>query len=100
MIGGTRRGGSRSFGKSRLIIALIFIGFSFISYLSSKEYNPVTGENQYISITPRQEIALGLQAAPQMIQQHGGLYPDQKYQDMVDNIGNALVKNSKAAESA
>lgn len=98
MIGGTRRG-RRNFGKSRLIIALVFIGFSFISYLSSKEYNPVTGEDQYISITPRQEIALGLQAAPRMIQQYGGLYPEQKYQDMVDRIGNTLVRNSKAGES-
>ena len=97
MIGGTRRG--RSLGKSRLVIALIFIGFSVISYMSSKEYNPVTGENQYISLTPRQEIALGLQAAPQMIRQHGGLYPDQKYQDMVDRIGNALVRNSQAGET-
>ncbi|MCB0731508.1 MAG: M48 family metalloprotease [Ignavibacteriae bacterium] len=96
MIGGTR---NRSFGKSRLIIALIFIGFSLISYLSSKEYNPVTGEEQYISLTPKQEIALGLQAAPKMIQQYGGLYPDQKYQDMVDRVGNLLVKNSKASET-
>lgn len=97
MIGGTRN--NRSFGKSRLIIALIFVGFSFISYLSSKEYNDVTGENQYISMTPRQEIALGLQAAPQMIQQHGGLYPDQQHQDIVDRIGNSLVRKSKASET-
>ncbi|MCB9207361.1 MAG: M48 family metalloprotease [Ignavibacteriales bacterium] len=97
MIGGT--GNSRSFGKTRLIIALVFIGFSLISYLGSKEYNPVTGEEQYISMTPRQEIALGLQAAPEMIQQYGGLYPDQKYQDMVDNIGLKLVRNTKAAET-
>lgn len=95
MLGGTRR--SRSYGKSRLIIALVFIGFSLVSYLSSKDYNEVTGENQYISITPRQEIALGLQAAPKMIQQYGGLYPDKAAQDAVDRIGNELVKNSKAA---
>ena len=96
MIGGTR---NRTMGKSRLILAVVFIGFSFISYLSSKEFNPVTGEDQYISLTPRQEIALGLQAAPQMIQQYGGLYPDQKYQDMVDNIGLSLVRKSKASET-
>lgn len=97
MIGGTKK--NRSFGKSRLIIALIFIGFSFISYFSSKEYNSVTGEDQYISLTPRQEIALGLQAAPKMIQQYGGLYPEQRYQEMVDRIGNALVNNSRVKET-
>lgn len=97
MIGGT--GNTRSFGKSRLIIALVFIGFSLISFLSSKEYNPVTGEEQYIGMTPKQEIALGLQAAPQMIDQYGGLYPNQQYQDIVDRIGMSLVRNSKAAET-
>lgn len=97
MLGGGSQ--SRSFAKSRLIIALIFIGFSLISYLSSKEYNPVTGEEQYISLTPRQEIALGLQAAPQMIKQFGGLYPNQQYQDLVDRIGNNLVRNTKVAET-
>ncbi len=98
MLGGARRSGT-SMLKVRLLIAVGFIGFSLFSYLGSKEYNPVTGEAQYISMTPRQEVALGLQAAPKMIQQYGGLYPDQKYQDMVDNIGHALVQNSTASET-
>ncbi len=97
MLGGTSRG--RSLGKSRLIVAIIFIGFSLFSYFSSKEYNPVTGENQYISITPKQEIALGLRATPQMIQQYGGMYPSQEYQDIVDRIGNTLIKNSEAGKT-
>jgi len=99
MIGGTRRRGASSFIKSRLIIALIFIGFSLISYMGSKVYNPVTGEEQHISLTPKQEIALGLQAAPKMIQQYGGEYPDQKYQDMVDRIGFKLVRNSAVKQT-
>ncbi len=97
MLGSTRR--SRSYSKSRIIIALVFIGFSLFSYLGSKEYNEVTGENQYISLTPRQEIALGLQAAPKMIQKFGGLYPDKAAQDAVNRIGNELVKNSLAAKT-
>jgi len=99
MLGGTSRRSGTSMLKVRLLIAVAFIGFSLFSYLGSKEYNPVTGKEQYISMTPRQEIALGLQAAPKMIQQYGGLYPEQKYQDMVDNIGHALVKNSKASST-
>ena len=99
MIGGTRRRGASSFVKTRLIIALVFIGFSLISYMSSKEYNPVTGEEQHISLTPKQEVALGLQAAPRMIRQYGGEYPDPKYQDMVDRIGYKLVHNSAAGKT-
>ncbi|MCP5064079.1 MAG: M48 family metalloprotease [Ignavibacteriae bacterium] len=99
MLGGTNRRSGTSMIKIRLLIAVGFIGFSLFSYLGSKEFNPVTGEQQYISMTPKQEVALGLQAAPKMIQQYGGLYPDQKYQDMVDNIGHTLIKNSQASQT-
>ncbi|MGH7885845.1 MAG: M48 family metalloprotease [Thermodesulfobacteriota bacterium] len=82
-------------GKGRLLIGLAFAAFAFFSYCSSKEYNPVTGEEQYVSLTPKQEIAIGLQSTPQMIEQYGGLYPDQRAQDFVDKIGNRLLKNSE-----
>lgn len=83
--------GPRSGGKIRLMIALAIAAFSLISYFGSKEYNPVTGENQYLGLTAEQEIALGLQATPQMLQQYGGLYPDQRLQSYVDQVGNKLV---------
>ena len=86
---------SRRGGKGRLLIGLVVAAFALISYFSSKEYNPITGEDQYISITPKQEIALGLQSTPQMIQQHGGLYPDQELQDYVDAVGNKLLQNEQ-----
>jgi len=56
----------------------------------------VTGENQYLSLTPDQEIALGLQSAPEMIQEFGGLSPDQNAQTTVDNIGFNIVNKSVA----
>ena len=34
-----------------------------------------------------------------MAQQHGGLYPNQEYQDFVDKVGNKLVNNSIAKET-
>ncbi len=95
---GYRRGG-RSAWKMRLVMALILAGFSLCSYYGSSEYNEVTGEKQYISLTPHQEIALGLQAAPQMMKQHGGLHPSQEHQDIVDKIGWKLVNQSDAAKT-
>lgn len=89
----------RSNGKLRLLMALGVVVFSLISYCNSKEYNPVTGENQYISLTPHQEIALGLQSAPAMMQQHGGLHPDQRAQQYVDQIGMRLVQSSAAKDT-
>lgn len=86
----------RSSGKARLLMAVVIGIISLISYFSSSEYNPVTGEKQHISISKEQEIALGMQAVPEMVQQFGGLFPDQSMQDLVDKIGNDVVRKSAA----
>lgn len=91
--------GSRGFGWGRILVALAIAGFSVISYCSSKSYNPVTDEEQYVAMTPEQEIALGLQAAPEMAQQFGGLDPDPDAQALVDRVGQGIVQNSGAGES-
>jgi len=60
----------------------------------------VTGEKQRLGgITPRQEIALGLQAAPQMAARHGGLARDQRAQALVDQVGERIVRESAASKS-
>ena len=91
--------GSRRGGSGRLLMALVVAAFALFSYYSSKEYNPVTGEDQYIALTPSQEIALGLQAIPEMTQMHGGEYRDQDLQDYVDEVGFRIVDNSAARET-
>jgi len=90
---------ARSGGKARLMMAVVMVAIALFSFLSSRDVNEITGETQYISMTPRQEIALGLQATPQMIQQYGGLYDDPKVQEYVDTIGHKIVQNSAAADS-
>jgi beta-barrel assembly-enhancing protease len=92
----TRRGGS---GMGRLIMAGVVVLVSLISYFGSRQDNPVTGETQYIGITVEQEIALGLQAAPQMAAEFGGLDPDQQAQAIVDEVGNQIVQSSPAGSS-
>src|SRR5688500_4889655 len=90
------RGGS---SKGRLIFAAIIAIVSLMSYFGSRQDNPVTGETQYIGITVEQEIALGLQAAPQMAEEFGGLDPSQQDQAVLDQIGNTLVQSSVAART-
>jgi predicted Zn-dependent protease len=90
----------RSSGCSgRLIMAAAIALFSIISYFGSKQDNPITGETQYINITPEQEIALGLQAAPQMAAEFGGEDENANDQAIVDEIGNRLLQNSPAGRS-
>ncbi|NNK83879.1 MAG: M48 family metalloprotease [Flavobacteriaceae bacterium] len=85
--------------KTRLLIGLAIAAFFAIRYCNQREVNQYTGRMQAISITTEQEIAIGLQSAPQMAQQHGGLYPNNQYQAFVDQVGNKLVKSSLAAET-
>jgi predicted Zn-dependent protease len=85
--------------KIRLLIGAGIILFSLFKYYSNRDTNPYTGKKQSISLSIEEEIAIGLQSAPQMAQQHGGLYPDQKAQDLVDRIGASLVNNSVAKET-
>ena len=89
----------RSAAKARLYFALFLAGLAILSYTCSKEYNPVTGEKMHISLTPHQEIALGLQATPQMMQEYGGLHPDQQAQALVDRVGQKLVRESVAGQT-
>jgi predicted Zn-dependent protease len=91
----------RSGGEAiiRIIIGVGMAIFAVISYLGSSSYNEVTGENQYISLTPNQEIALGYQAQPEIVQQFGGEFNDRRVQEAFDSIGFDIIRNSIAADT-
>ncbi|SOU87431.1 M48 family metalloprotease [Tenacibaculum dicentrarchi] len=90
---------NRGGAKVKLLIGAAIALFALFKYCSSAEINPYTGKKQHISISPKQEIAIGLSSAPQMAQQHGGLHPNNNAQLLVDKIGKELVDNSIARES-
>jgi predicted Zn-dependent protease len=73
--------------------------FSIISYFGTTQNNPITGETQHISITPEQEIALGLQAVPEMASEFGGEDTNANNQTIVDQIGNNILQSSSAGNS-
>jgi predicted Zn-dependent protease len=85
--------------KFRIFIFIAVVAFAYLRKCSQEEVNPYTGKTQAISLSPEQEIAIGLQSAPEMAQQHGGLHPDNRYQALVDNVGQKLVNNSVAKET-
>ncbi len=90
----------RSIGGLRLLIGLAIGGFALFSYfVGNRQENPVTGEKQSVGLTAQQEVALGLQSAPEMIRQHGGFSRNQAAQLQVAEVGNRLVENSIAADS-
>ncbi len=88
-----RRGGGCS---GRLIMAAAVVIVSLLTYFGSQSTNPVTKDVQHISMSPDQEIAMGLQAAPEMASQFGGLDPSQADQQRVQKVGQTIVQGSPA----
>ncbi len=83
----------------RLGIGILFALFGFINYCSNVAENPITGERQRVQLSPRQEVAIGLQAREKMAAQHGGLYPDRTLQGYIAQVGEQVVRQSEASKS-
>lgn len=85
--------------KMMLIIGLLMAGYQAFKYYGNTQTNPITGEVQRVQWTAEQEKAIGLNAAPQMAQQHGGIHPDERARNVVANVGSRLVNNSIVRKS-
>jgi predicted Zn-dependent protease len=85
--------------KFRLIIMAVMGAVALFSYYSKMQVNPITGKRQAVSLTPQQEIAMGLQSAPQMAAEFGGEYADAKAQGIVKSVGQKLVNGTQAKNS-
>ncbi len=85
--------------KARIFIGVVIALIAVVSYYMKTDENPVTGEKQKVSLTVKEEIALGLQSAPEMIAEFGGEYRDSKLQAYVDRVGNKLVQSTEAGSS-
>jgi predicted Zn-dependent protease len=96
--GGARR---RGFGcGARILLALAIVAFALFRYFSQTEVNPVTGEKQHIAMTAEQEVALGLESAPEMARQMGGeVGPSDPRARAVSQIGQKIVRGSDASRS-
>ncbi|WP_460585927.1 M48 family metalloprotease [Hymenobacter arcticus] len=76
----------------RLIIGLIIAAVTLFGYFFNTSTNPVTGEKQHVNMTADQEIALGVQAVPEMAQQYGGESSDARATAAVQQVGQRIVQ--------
>ena len=84
-------------GKGRIVIALVIAAISLFMYFGRSSQNPVTGESQNVGdMTHEQEVALRLQAAPEMAQQFGGLSQDAQATQIVKDVCSRLLSRSQA----
>ncbi|MDX2012587.1 MAG: M48 family metalloprotease [Myxococcaceae bacterium] len=89
----------RSSSSVRLVVGLVIAAISVVSYLSRRSTNELTGETQYVKLTPSQEISLGLASAPQLTRQFGGATQDTELSRYVTRVGERLAKQSAAAKT-
>ncbi len=94
------RGGSQL--KMRLIIAAVIAIGAVVAYVSKFEKDLLTGEYRAVAMKPDQEIQMGLQAAPEMAQQMGGVLDPRtdKSAAHVAAVGQKLVQSYMAKDSA
>lgn len=85
--------------KIRIVIALVLAAFAFFRYASQTQVNPTTGEKQHVAMSPDEEVALGMRAAPRMIQEHGGEVTSGQAAELVQEVGAKLVESTAAARS-
>lgn len=80
--------------KLRLIIALVIVAFSLLTHFLNRSENPITGERQSVGgITEEMEVQMGLQAAPEMARQFGGLSRRADWTARVEEMGARLVNS-------
>ena len=75
--------------KLRLLIGVGILLFSVVTFFMKGQTNPITGKTQWVDMTVKEEIMLGLQSAPQM----GTPSRDRESQAIVERIGNQLVSS-------
>lgn len=86
--------------RPQLIVAAVIAIIAVLSYFGTRSENPITKEVQYVGgMTPEQEVAMGLQSAPAMADQFGGLDPDPSLRAFVKDVGSRVVSKSVAADS-
>ncbi len=83
----------------RLLAAAAIVAIGAAYYYCNTQVNPVTGEKQHVTLSPQDEVALGLQSAPRMASEFGGLYPDRDAQQYVRSIGQKVVSGSDAKKA-
>ncbi|MDZ4404251.1 M48 family metallopeptidase [Prosthecobacter sp.] len=86
----------------RVMLALLIIGGTLVyHWFGTTTYqNEFTGREQKLALaTPQEEIALGLQSAPQMIREMGGLSRDPAARAKVDAVGARLIASTAAKQT-
>ena len=99
---GQRRTASGCMGNPRLMMGLVMVvGYIVYYFVFTTTYqNEFTGRTQHLAMaSAAEEVAMGLQSAPGMIQEFGGEKADPAAQSRVTQVGMKLVNSSHAKDT-
>lgn len=85
---------NRHGGWSGMVVAALLSAAGLFT-LGGCSVNPATGERQFNILSEAQEISLGIEAAPQFLNQGGGQIPDATVQAYVSSVGQKLAAASE-----
>jgi predicted Zn-dependent protease len=83
----------------KLVVAFVIALLAAFVYFATRTMQEVGGDVQHLTLTPRQEIALGTHAMPHIARQFGGEIDQPVISRYVDEVGERLVRRSTASQS-
>lgn len=78
------------------MVAGVVLSAVFLMTTSGCQTNEATGRSQLILMPLDQEVALGVEAKPQLVQQYGGEVRDPVLRDYVTSIGTRMAADTEA----
>jgi predicted Zn-dependent protease len=98
-MGKTAHRGGGSFVSGRLLATLGMVVVAVAGYYGARSNNPILAKDPPLTVTPQQEVALGLQAAPTFAERFGGLSPDVQAQQRVDRVCETLIGKTSVKDT-
>ena len=81
--------------RARRLVAVILVVPSLaLAPACTRVENPATGQAEFTTLTPEQERQIGEQEHPRIVQQFGGVYPDETLQAYIEQIGDRIAARS------
>ncbi len=75
------------------ILTIFAAGVSIAVAIGGCTYNSATGRNQFLLLSTEEEIALGAEAKPELVQEYGGESPSPELRAYVTEVGMALASH-------
>lgn len=82
-------------GNRMMSLVLAVVMGATLAFVSGCSVNPVTGRRQFNALSREEEIKIGEEAMPQLIDGYGGRVRDSEIQQYLDAVGFSMVEHTE-----